>query len=94
MLKEKKKAVIVFDMPENCWDCPCFSSTSGEMYCAAARHGFTRSMEVMLKKYVPFLPGFCPVREMPEYKMDWRAGDGGYESGWNDCLDKIGGCRR
>lgn len=94
MLKERPKAVIVIDKPENCWDCPCFSSTSGEMYCVAARRGFTRSQEVTLKKYIPFLPGFCPVREMPEYKMDWRAGDGGYESGWNDCLDKIGGARR
>lgn len=28
------------------------------------------------------------------FNSGYACGKDGYESGWNDCLDKIGGCRR
>lgn len=89
-----EKSVLIIDKPKNCLECPCIGTRGGEWCCEATGKPYTRSQEIMLKKYEPFRPGFCPLREMPEYKMDWRAGSDGYESGWNDCLDKIGGCRR
>lgn len=94
------KKVLVIEEPKNCLECPCIGTSggigtrSGEWCCEAAGKIYTRSQVIMLKTYEPFRPGFCPLRDLPDYKLDWRAGDGGYESGWNDCLDKIGGCRR
>ena len=84
------KKVLVIDDPKTCRNC---FACAGEI-CKAANRKFPESGSVLLEKCDNYCPIWCPLRDMPEHKMDWRAGDGGYESGWNDCLDKIGGCRR
>ena len=89
-----EKSVLIIDKPKNCLECPCIGIRGGEWCCEATGKPYTRSQEIMLKKYEPFRPGFCPLRDMPDYMLDWRAGADGYESGWNDVFDKIGGSRK
>jgi len=87
-----EKSVLIIDNPKNCFDCPCLDNLQVDR-CRATGKEFTEGARIQMEKDLPYIPSWCPVREMPEYKMDWRAGDGGYESGWNDVLDKIGGTR-
>ena len=93
------KSVIVMETPESCDQCLCVAMVriDGEYLphgCKPAGRHFSSSSVIGMKKGSSFRPGWCPLRDLPEYKLDWRNGDGGYESGWNDCLDKVTGGRR
>lgn len=77
------KAVLIMDMPENCYECKFFISR--ESYCSAK------------KKYVNSLaeyvrPSECPLKELPKELLHiqiYSKESCIYDKGWNDCLDKI-----
>lgn len=82
------KKVIVIDDPKTCRFCVAYG---GETWCRAARREFPQSTFALLNRSDNYKPAWCPLRDLPEHKLDWRSGDDGYESGWNDVLDLIGG---
>ena len=82
------KAVAIFDMPSSCKKCPAMNSA---MACNIAKRPFSESMVLQILHGDKGRPGWCPLKSLPEHKLDWRAGENGYESGFNDCLDLIGG---
>ncbi len=76
------KAVLVFEMPESCFDCPCES----EYICGVAQKELFYEED---RK-----PDWCPLKEMPKRKglfaeMHEYDTDIHYEIGWNDCLEEI-----
>lgn len=83
------KAILVIDMPESCFDCPCES----EYLCGAARKELFYEAD---RK-----PEWCPLKEMPQkYDGDKQAYMNGepwyrwyhlteYEHGWNACIEEI-----
>lgn len=88
-----EKSVLIIDKPKNCYWCPCIDNLQMDN-CVAAERQFTSAARIQMDKDMDYRPSWCPLRDLPDYKMDWRNGSDGYESGWNDCLDKIGGCRK
>lgn len=87
-----KKKVIVVDDPKTCRCCPVFHIVTADRYmCDAVRKMFPESAHSLLAKSDNYKPAWCPMRDLPEPKLDWRSGENGYESGWNDLLDLIGG---
>ena len=81
------KAILVMDMPKNCFDC-----RFQEMGFCEAVHSVG---EMIPDDDLESKPDWCPLREMPEKKKTI-----GTESetertymncGWNDCIDAIGG---
>lgn len=88
------KVVLVMDAPKNCGSCPCVDSVDGiSTWCSVTHVTLSKSMEILISRGVEFRPSSCPLKDMPEYKMDW-SGEHSYESGFNDALDAIGGSRR
>lgn len=85
------KKVIVMDDPKTCRKCMVFRDYCGVKICKAAHKKFTDSAITLLCKSDSYKPPWCPAKDLPEHKLDWRAGENGYESGWNDVLDLIGG---
>lgn len=88
-----EKSVLIIDKPKNCSYCPCLDDLQADN-CRATGKEFTEGARIQMEKDLPYIPSWCPLRDLPEHKMDWRNGVAGYESGWNDVLDLIGGCRR
>ena len=86
------KQVLVIDKPKNCSYCPCLDDLQADN-CRATGKEFAKGARIQMEKDLPYTPSWCPLRDLPEHKMDWRNGDFGYESGWNDVLDLIGGTR-
>ena len=81
------KAILVMDMPKNCFDC-----RFQEMGFCEAVHSVG---EMIPDDDLESKPDWCPLREMPEKKKTI-----GTESeteriymncSWNDCIDAIGG---
>lgn len=84
------KAILVIDMPKDCWSCPfemnqrCFTNT--------------RMIEHMSEK-----PSWCPLRPLPKKKntdkverfgnskIMWTDKTIYQNEGWNECLDEIKG---
>ena len=81
------KKVIVIDDPKTCRNC----IARGTRLCLVAGKAFPESAYTLMDKSDSYKPPWCPLRDLPEHKLDWRAGENGYESGWNDGLDLIGG---
>lgn len=75
------KAVLVMDMPENCYQCP-FGNDDAE--CDVIGRPFNQKKEK---------PDWCPLRQMPEKKPEYLSINSkkGYCDGWNACIDAIGG---
>ena len=86
------KKVLIIDEPKNCSYCPCLDDLQADN-CRATGKKFTEGARIQMEKDLPYIPSWCPLRDLPEHKMDWRNGDFGYESGWNDVLDLIGGTK-
>lgn len=77
-----EKAVLVMDMPKDCFACDLES------------YGECKAMfgEVIENKFEK--PSWCPLKPMPENKDAMTAHfatDYNYALGWNDCLDAIQG---
>lgn len=76
------KAILVMDMPDDCFECNfCVELAAHDRCVAAGKSIFT------IKK-----PDWCPLKELPE-KMEgynsikWQWGE--YEDGWNHCIDCL-----
>ena len=79
------KAVLVIDMPRNCWGCPCNEVDSdGMSWCnALAKNTIHSNVERQ---------SWCPLRPLPQKLPPNELGNMSlYKSGWNACLDAITG---
>lgn len=76
------KAILVMDMPDDCFECNfCVELSAQDRCVAAGKRIFT------LEK-----PDWCPLKQLPEklegndsIKYQW----GEYEDGWNHCIDCL-----
>lgn len=84
------KKLLLIDDPKTCRKCMVFRDYCGVKICKAAHKKFTDSAITLLCKSDNYKPTWCPLKDLPEYKMDWSS-EQSYESGWNDVLDLIGG---
>ena len=88
-----KKKILVIDDPMVCRNCPCFEIVEdglGSPFCEAAHRTFRPGSHTVIFNGDRFRPEWCPLKDLPDYKMDWSGGES-YEAGWNDVLDLIGG---
>ena len=81
------KAVLVFDMPKCCIECPCLDENYISRTCGAMDE-YTK-----LDKFEVFglKPDWCPLKEMPN-KLDLSDEydfKGGWLRGFNYCIDSI-----
>lgn len=83
------KAILVIDMPKDCWDCPC---NWGDVMC---------NMEKGVEHDLPDKGRLenCPLRPLPQREPEYFTSNGEevhdvYFQGWNACLDEILGGRR
>ena len=78
------KAVLVMGMPDSCIDCPCYKGGS------VLRCGVDLSS--LTDKEIREKPNWCPLRPVPEKKVEESARtmtDLGWINGWNACIDEI-----
>lgn len=78
------KAVLVMDMPESCWECPCMKELYEYSICEVKTN--------VCDEYEHNRPDWCPLRELPERKKadtDLLTMESGIVEGWNACLDEI-----
>ena len=72
------KAILVIDMPDDCFECNfCVELSAQDRCVAAGKRIFT------MKK-----PDWCPLKPAPEYCV-YFGGDDDYADGYNDCLSEI-----
>ena len=79
--KYMNKAVLVFDMPSSCIECPCLHINTFSKICGA------------MDEYIELdKPDWCPLREMPN-KFDLLDDDDYFNNGWsrgyNYCINRI-----
>lgn len=77
------KAILVMDMPNDCYECRQLSQRTYERFCNMTH----RSVVDANTK-----PDWCPLQEAPEREegsncFDWF--EDGYAQGWNACIDEI-----
>lgn len=81
------KAVLVFDMPEICKECPICASyeimSSIEEYICTVKN-----INVDLNNK----PEWCPLKPLPKRRkgydsIKWQWGE--YEDGWNHCINML-----
>ena len=82
------KAVLVFDMPDKCMECPCCNCTEYDTYC-----GMTdMQLKYDFEQHAYVKPDWCPLKPLPEkeYGADlFDEYETGWEFGWNRCIDEI-----
>lgn len=74
--------------PVNVWD-----EKGHIVACGGVERRFSDGLQIQInseKAFYDVYPAWCPLVDIPEYKLDWSGGDS-YEAGWNDVLDLIGG---
>lgn len=81
------KAVLVIDMPENCYECPMLNGSDECILQDEDTNAFYADDYDGLRKG-------CPLRELPEKKdtrkaLSWEHKK--YMGGWNACIDAITG---
>lgn len=75
------KAILVIDMPDDCFECNfCVELSAQDRCVAAGKRIFTLGK-----------PDWCPLKPAPEkdevyYLHEWSAG---YKKGWNDCVNYV-----
>ena len=78
------KAVLVIDMPKDCWDCHLVDEweNCNAIKMTSERYG------VSVKQYDKERASWCPLRPLPhKLQADWYTD--GYKEGFNDCLEEI-----
>lgn len=77
------KAILVMDMPDDCFECNfCVEMAAQDRCVAVGKRIFTITK-----------PDWCPLKPIPEkdevyYLHEWSAG---YKKGWNDCVNYVAG---
>ena len=87
------KAILAIDMPENCWECPCYD---GYWQCGATGNSFEIQDEIHNRR-----PDWCPLKPIPNKRILPKSEVDGtnygeepwFSDGWNACIDEIGGKR-
>lgn len=73
------KAILVIDMPDNCYECVmCRENHYGDDVCIATYE----------RIFTAEKPDWCPLKPAPEYCV-YFGGDDDYADGYNDCLSEI-----
>lgn len=95
------KSVLVIDTPTNCYDCPF-----GTGYCSDLEYeGLCELADcldydviLMTEEHYDYesesRPDWCPLKLLPEKSTKNHFPDefeDGYATGWNGCIDEIGG---
>ena len=78
------KAVLVIDMPKDCWDCHLVDEweNCNAIKMTSERYG------VSVKQYDKERASWCPLRPLPhKLQADWYTD--GYKEGFNACLEEI-----
>lgn len=76
------KAVLVIEMPEDCWECPLTDvfANCDAIKIVADKYGMD------IKKFKHERAKWCPLRPMPKrYAGNLKD----YEVGWNDALEEL-----
>lgn len=79
------KAILVIDMPENCFDCPL---------CINDEYGLSLECCLQYKGYVDEKgkPVWCPLKPAPEEQEVWYDDEkSDWERGYNNCVREIVG---
>ena len=77
------RAVLVFDMPKDCYECPCVCDEFNS--CQACN-------DCKRERDQKGIPSWCPLKPLPHSKqMENRWFSDDYSKGWNACLDEITG---
>lgn len=71
------KAILVIDMPKDCYECPLFITDERNSYCAIN----------LLKNSTK---EDCPLKPAPEYQEVWYDDDE-WTKGYNNCVREIVG---
>ena len=86
-MKKMSKAVLVFDMPRSCIECPCLDENLVSRTCGAMDE-YTK-----LDKFEVFglKPDWCPLKKMPEkaYNGTTNQISNAFTRGWDACIDEI-----
>ena len=84
----KKKAFLVLDMPESCFDCALIDFPMRSGYCSCI---LVRNRPIDDHVAATAKPDWCPLKPVPEKVDVWDDEDvfGWYDRGWNACLDEI-----
>lgn len=78
------KAILVIDMPKDCWDCHLVDEweNCNAIKMTSERYG------VSVKQYDKERASWCPLRPLPhKLQADWYTD--GYKEGFNACLEEI-----
>jgi hypothetical protein len=75
------KAILVMDMPSNCYECPCCHIDKDYDTCEA-------NYIILLMGHDKKRPEWCPLREVPQKREQYGARDG-IAVGYNQCIDEI-----
>lgn len=74
------KAVLVFDMPESCFNCVLVYDGEYSEYCGS------NGVDIYEYKRKKTKPYWCPLRELPDEENEadiYDDFDNGYDCGWN-----------
>lgn len=74
------KAILVIDMPENCYEC-CLNNSH---FCDVTTDPIEDYMNT------EYRPDWCPLQAAPEEELVWEH-DSDWERGYNSCLREIMG---
>ena len=76
------KAVLVIDMPKDCWDCHLVDEwgNCNAIKMTSERYG------VSVKQYDKERASWCPLRPLPQKYDEAQMRE---QKGWNRCLDEI-----
>lgn len=81
------KAILVFDMPDKCMECPCCNCNEYDTYC-----GMTdMQLKYDFEQHAYVKPDWCPLKPVPEKQIYYTLNDYDNASmdGWNECIDTI-----
>lgn len=73
------KAILVMDMPDNCFYCFCMES------CEKLR----KKNGIDIRNGLNDRPDCCPLKDLPEKKKYHDGTFNGVVNGWNLCIDEI-----
>ncbi len=84
-MKSTKVMLILKEMPETCYYCPCYGEDSASQFCQVSGKELKSTSR----------PEWCPLKYFPKKKeKDWGLWNATfrtdrYENGWNACIDEL-----
>ena len=86
---DKKKAILVIDMPESCAECDLMWKDEYSVFCPCKLP--ENISDVYDHEISETKPDWCPLKPFPEKRNVWNEIDEAdwYDAGYNACLDEI-----